>query len=199
MYANQILRVEALIDTGATRRNYISTRVAEWLSEAGATPTSAPGRVCTALNECATLSSSYRFVCQFNNNVNNESEAVTIDATLLDSMTTTDLIIGLQTVIANDLVSKTLTPRDTPSYKSRRVDRHEVTLTSNPQSPYSQRCGYCVRPSEKSVTRQQQAVTKAALKQQRAKDTAALISQIDAFEAIYGLTANIRVEEKEGR
>jgi hypothetical protein len=191
---NQVLKVEALIDTGATRRNYISTRVAEWLSDAGALPTSAPGRVCTALNECATLSSSYHFVCQFNNNVNNTSEKITIDATVLDSMSNTDLIIGLQTIIANDLVSKTLMPRE-PPFKQRRVDRHAVTSPSNPQFP-GNRCGYCVTPSETTISRRQQAKAKAAARQQRAKDTAALISYIDAFDAIYGLDANFELRRK---
>jgi hypothetical protein len=58
------------------------------------------------------------------------------------------------------------------------------------------RCGYCVNPSEKTVMRRQQAKETAASKQQRAEDTAALISQINAFERIYGPSADIELRRK---
>ena len=44
--------------------------------------------------------------------------------------------------------------------------------------------------------RQHQAKEKAAVKRQRAIDTAALISQIDAFNAIYGQSADIELRRK---
>ena len=109
-------------------------------------------------------------------------------------MTNVDLIIGLQTTLANDLVSKTLAPHG-QRYKQSRTDRHEVTPTECPTTS-TMRCGYCVNPSEKTVMRRQQAKETAASKQQRAEDTAALISQINAFERIYGPSADIELRRK---
>ena len=109
-------------------------------------------------------------------------------------MTNVDLIVGLQTTLANDLVSKTLAPHG-QRYKQSRTDRHEVTPTECPTTS-TMRCGYCVNPSEKTVMRRQQAKETAASKQQRAEDTAALISQINAFERIYGPSADIELRRK---
>ena len=68
----QVLKTAALVDTGATGRNYVSQRVADWLTSAGAKSTDKPGRVCSAMNQCVKISIDIIFELKIFNMINNK-------------------------------------------------------------------------------------------------------------------------------
>ena len=61
----QVLIASALVETGATGRNYVSQRVADWLIAAGAKSTDKPVRVCSAMNQCVQISIDFPFQIKF--------------------------------------------------------------------------------------------------------------------------------------
>ena len=99
-----------MVDTGCTRRNFISPTVADWLRSTGAVHDKTSGRVCTAFGQCKDLIDKFvSFDMSFHDNVNNSQSTITIDATVLD-MKNLQLVLGLPTISEHNLVTRMLMP-----------------------------------------------------------------------------------------
>jgi len=115
LFNQQELRVDALVDSGCTQRNFISPSVANWLRSVGALRAATSGRVCTAFGQCKDLVDSFcAFDVSFRDNVTNKDATITIDATVLD-MKNLQLVLGLPTLLQNNLFVRMLQPSAVPS------------------------------------------------------------------------------------
>ena len=154
----------------------------------GTNPSPAPGRVCSVFNDCVDINDSYEFDCEFVNIVNNTNESLTLEATLLERLDKIDMVIGLQTIIPNDLVNKMLRHR---SRTALRADRHTTTRPGTESAASLEYdtpvrcCPTCVTPGPASVAKRQKREESASRERQRVADAAALIAQIEAFQALY--------------
>ena len=163
----QVLKAVALVDTGATGRNYVSQRVADWLTSAGAESTDKPGRVCSAMNQCVNISIDLKFKLKIFNFVNNKYELLTTSATVLPFLKI-DLIIGLPLILEHELVSKMLARPVVNSMldsiasiserEQTRADRHRGTIPSGEIGATPRLCSYCVQPSRSDNKKRQRAI-----------------------------------------
>jgi len=107
----QELEVGALVDTGCTTRNFISPRLAAWLTKSGKVARNTSGHVCTAYGNCKELSSKYSDLdMQFYDYVNNKYDDICFTASVLD-MKSIDLVIGLPTIVKYRLASRMIEAR----------------------------------------------------------------------------------------
>lgn len=117
--------MDALVDTGCNKRNFISPRIAKWLMEAGAPVERSSGRVCTAFGACKDLSDTFSNIAMhFHDNINNNDSSIVLTADTLD-MKKIDMVIGLPTILLHQLASRMLEAR------------HRATGDDNPTSDES--------------------------------------------------------------
>ena len=151
----QEMRVEALVDTGCTHRNFISPGLAGWLRSVGAVRDDTSGRVCSAFGQCKELVETFvAFDVVFDDIVNNTSATITISATVLD-MKNLQLVLGLPTICVHDLVRRMIMPPPllaTAKTKLTRADRHRGTGPSAEAGSPPILCHYCVRPRLSDAT-----------------------------------------------
>ena len=151
----QELRVEAMVDTGCTNRNFISPGLARWLRSVGAVRDDTSGRVCSAFGQCKELVETFvAFDVVFNDIVTNTPATITISATVLD-MKNLQLVLGLRTVCDHDLVRRMImppTPLAAAKSKLIRADRHRGTVPSAEAGSPPILCHYCVRPGLSDAT-----------------------------------------------
>ena len=100
-------KVEALIDTGSLRQDFVSPFIAQCLAEGGAKLIKLQGlqrcRVCT-LNECTLVDTLVSFNIIFLNEITKLNEQITIKAWVLPSLQY-DIIIGRPTIEREQLLS----------------------------------------------------------------------------------------------
>ena len=124
-------RIDAVVDTGCTHRNFISTSVADWLRSTGALKSATTGRVCTAFGQCKELVENFvAFDMTFHDNVNNTNATISISATVLD-IKNLQLVLGLPTICKHDLVNRMLNMPREKALAEKNSDDKPVGLTSN--------------------------------------------------------------------
>ena len=100
-------KVEALIDTGSLRQDFVSPSIAQCLSKGGALIRKAQGMqrclVCT-LNECTLVDTIVSFSVVFFNETTKTNEIITIHAWVLPTLPY-DIIIGRPTIEQEQLLS----------------------------------------------------------------------------------------------
>ena len=117
--------VTALLDTGASSRNFISPALAARMIALGAIEVPSNGRICLATNgKCITISSQLKLVCKYNNLETQSDDTFVFCATVLPQLRV-DLIFGLRTVFNRELLYKMIVmPR------RRQPREHGATRTS---------------------------------------------------------------------
>ena len=71
------LTVNVLLDTGALQNDYVNEDTAGWITKNGGKPTRVDSRVCSAFNECLTITNSFRNTICFQ--VLEDSDSLEID------------------------------------------------------------------------------------------------------------------------
>ena len=104
----QTLTINAFIDNGATQANYVSDKVAAWLSKQGVKAICDDAccrtKICSAFNECRRGQGDVAFELKIVNEINNTFETIKIISSILN--TKFDLIIGRRDIKRFELANK---------------------------------------------------------------------------------------------
>ena len=126
--------VTALLDTGASSRNFISPALAARMIARGAVEVPTTGNICLASkSQCIAVRTKLRLVCKYLNVETKSLDEFIFEATILPQLRV-DLIIGLRTCFIRELFYKMIVmPRRPPK-------EHGATRTSVAQLNRDQSC-----------------------------------------------------------